>query len=343
MTCQDYLDRLLAGLSDDAEARTVEEHERSCARCRERGTSMRAALSGIASLPAGTPPGFARGAMQRVASARAPWEKAKPTLAERLAAWLTPRLIPVACSVAACLLIAVGLTRLSGSRHAGGAVEVARVIDSSGAVSVKEAGGGVTLAVPDKGYARLAMGQVADATFAGAAEARVTGTSLVQIDSGSVTLHVDHKHVGPEGFRVVTPHLTVFVTGTQFTVRVTRDESIVELFAGRVDVKPATTTLAALTMQPNERVRGTATTLETVTRARPAWPLPPTAAPSAPDEPVRASRPPLALSAQPASARVEPPADRVRPPRDGEPVKGTALPGVSSNANVHEPFREPGR
>ena len=85
------------------------------------------------------------------------------------------------------------------------------------------------------------------------------GGSLVQVHKGHAYVGAvgGSSYNGPEGFTVVTPHLTARVTGTEFTVRTTRAETVVELYSGRVEVTPAAAGAAPIAMQPGERVSGT--------------------------------------------------------------------------------------
>lgn len=344
MTCQQYLDALLAGVADDAAAGTsgsgtapapLAEHERGCAACRERGASFRAALTGLANAPGEPPRGFSRGVMMKVAGAHAPWEPAVPSLVERITAWLLPRFGQLAAGAAfACVLVLTAVSFAPGKKSA--AVELARLTGSSGAVGVTPAGENVTVAVPDGGYARLALGAVADATFTGSARATITGSRQIELTAGEARLDVHHEKVGPAGFRVSTPHCTVLVTGTEFSVVVKGDETQVTLFRGRVQVEGA----ERLTMEPGERAVATPVFLRKITTvAKPAWPMLPTSASAvAEPEPTRIERPGASLAVPSTGRAGDAPALGPKITPSGEPVRGTALPEVPSNANVHEPF-----
>lgn len=325
MTCQEYVNALLEGLAAEDTAGATE-HEASCAACRERGASMRAALTGIAALPAGTPPNFARGAMHKVSTARAPWEAVTPPLMDRIAAWLAPMMGQLA-TAAACLVIGVVVVSSFGKKTTDEAV-LAQVKASAGAVKIDPRGHTTTVEVPEVGYAQLAMGAVADVTLRESTRAELRGRNEVHLTAGEVQLDVHHDKVGPQGFRVVTPHGTVHVTGTEFAVRANAQETQVTLYRGSVRFEGRET----VTMAAGERLVATPLFVKTITSAaRPAWPMLPTSAEAAPDADVavRASRPPAAL---PATRATESKAS-------GPPPAATALPEVPPNANVHEPFR----
>ena len=323
MTCQEYLDRLLAGLAEDASEAAAAEHEAACAACGARGASMRAALAGIAALPAGTPAGFARGAMSKVSSARAPWEPATLPWMERIAAWLTPAMGQLAAGAA---LLVVGAVLVSGLFRSKTVppTEVAKLTAQAGGVQVTKSGDVWHVTVPDAGYAQVAMGKAADVTLAEGTAADLKGDAQVDLVRGEVRLDVHHDQVGAQGFRVVTPHCRVLVTGTEFAVRVVGDQTQVTLYRGHVRVEGA----QVVEMQAGERVMASALFVKLVTAAaRPAWLTLPTTAEADP-QPIRALRP----SAPPLAGTSAVPA---RP----APVEGTALPEVPANANVHEPFR----
>lgn len=324
MTCQEYLDRLLAGLADDGAAQDEEAaHESSCPKCRERATSLRAALTGLAAAPALTPPGFAKAAMAKVARAQAPWEKPAPSLLERISTWFTPKLVPALAGALGCALLAVAVTR-NGSHGPGGA-QLAR-----------------TVKLTERGFERVSMGEVADATFTAPAEAKLYGNARVELALGTVSLSVHHAQVGPEGFTVVTPHLTARVTGTEFTVRTGGGQTTVELYSGRIEVTPAAAGAAPIVMKPGERLSGTDAGLVPLVKKDPTWAqlpsVPAGEVSTRPLQPVAEPEPPVA--SRPA-ASVPAPTSPV--PSGSEPVGGTALPDVSSNANVHEPFRVRGQ
>jgi hypothetical protein len=276
MTCQDYMDRMLAGLSEGEAAGELSGHEASCGLCQRRGASMRAALDGIAALPASPPAGFAKGAWQRVASAHAPWEQTSPTLLDRLAMWLSlPRLLPLAAGAAAVVLLASNFMSVRpGPAPVEKVDEVAfRVLKSSAGVEVASSVHGASVSVPEGGHATLELGPATTVTVAGPASARATRGGLLELDHGSIWVDVRHDLLGPAGFRVETPHLGLRVTGTQFNVRTVLGETAAELITGKIELKHGSQTRVML---PGERVRATAQRLELVTKASgPLWPLPP--------------------------------------------------------------------
>ena len=330
MTCQEYLDRLLLGLAEDGAEAGDREHASACASCRERTTAMRAALAGVAAAPGEPPAGFARGAMQRLAAVRAPWEKAAPSLIERVTAWLTPRLVPVACAAAACVMLAVGVSR--PGPHGASSVKLARVVSKTGDVRMLEVRGGTDVTVPEGGSVRLAVADVAEVTLTGGAQARIESAAMVRVSEGSATFDVHHDRVGAGGFWVATPHLNAHVTGTQFSVKVAPADTTVELYQGKVELSSLNANLVGVVMAPGERAVGSGTALDkTVSRAAPAWPMLPTATPALPALPSSEPRPVAAATAFSGARPSAAPG--------AEPVGGVPLPEVSGNANVHEPFR----
>lgn len=326
MTCQEYLDRLLAGLDDGAGAGEFAQHETACVPCHKRGASMRAALDGIAALPSSPPTGFAKGAWHRVASARAPWETHAPPLTERIAAWFSfARFAPLAAGAVAVAMVALSLASM---RPSGPGDEVARVAQSTPGVEVHRTRRGTELTVPEGGHANLELGGATTVTLTGPAVARARTAAVFELDEGLVMVNVNHDRVGKDGFSVVTPHLALKVTGTEFTVRTTRDESVVELFAGRVELESGTQTRV---MQPNERVRSGGGGLEVVTAPprKPVWPLPPTEPRPLPAERTVVRPAAQAQVAPPKTSRAEEPAER---------NTGQAVP-VNANASLQDPFK----
>ena len=334
MMCQDYLDALVEGLSG-AEVPQADEHERECARCRERGATMRTALTGIAALPAGTPAGFARGAMARVEHASAPWEKAAQPLWERITEWLTPRLAPLAFGAAAVALVTVGALRM-GTHGPVSVAQVATLQSGTPGVVLTPAPGAVAVTVPEHGDARLAMGEVATMDLAGATDARIVGSARVELKTGSGTFDVNHALVGPEGFTIVTPHAIVRVTGTQFGVKVSGTETTVEVYSGHVELASATVpSQPPLQLNPGDRARSTELALFLVKSQRPTWAMPGVTAPAEAPASV-ALRPPAPGGVGNASG-----VKSIEQPFGGAAtveLKGEPQPGVAANANVHQPF-----
>jgi len=334
MKCEEYGEALMAALATfDEHSPDLEAHEKVCPGCRERGRSMRVALDSISKLEAPVPARLASGTWTAVSAAQPTWAVPTPPFWERLLSGLASRLPAPALAGAACaiLIVLVAVSWIHRSLREP-STQIARVIEQSPGLTIREERGSTKFLLPGRGTTRLEHGAGVTLAAAGPLRLELTSESIARLDEGTVAFEVDRGRRQGSTYQVVTPHLKARVTGTRFTVQVFFSQTQVELATGTLDVSSGGSDAS---MTAGQTVRTDGTTLSFVTRSSAAVA---TTTNSTASPVTRPNRPEISESEAPSAARpsgsVPIPGQRVRGSDRGEPVAPPA-----PDANVHEPYR----
>lgn len=139
----------------------------------------------------------------------------------------------VAFAAAALLLLAIGGWFLtSGPEPVATVVTAERIALKPGATLPP----GTVIDLPEGASLRLMLASGSDATFTHQARGRLDGPGELVLDAGRAALVVEPRRAGAPPFVVRTPHGSISVIGTAFTVSVASPATQVEVDHGRVRI-----------------------------------------------------------------------------------------------------------